>query len=84
MNKEVIEDDCNSTGEFASVKADKSKQNIVGKAKVHVIYTSPVDQTTQTAVYSLSSRDPEFFTVRADDTVKVRFDPEHPEQVTLD
>lgn len=75
------EDNCDSTGEWDAVKADKSKQNIVGSADVLISYTSPKDQSYQTAHLHYSARDPEFFSVKAYDTIKVLVDPDHPEKV---
>lgn len=80
-SKRQYEDGCDSTGEWDSVKADKSKQNIKGNADVLISYTSPKDQSYQTAHIHYTARDPEFFSIQAYDTIKVLVDPDHPEKV---
>lgn len=79
--KRNVEDNCDSTGEWDEVKADKSKQNIVGKADMTISYTSPKDGSYQTAHLHYTARDREFFNVKANDTIKVLVDPDHPEKV---
>lgn len=75
------DDNCDSTGEWDAVKADKSRQNIVGTADMLISYTSPKDRSYQTAHIHFTARDPEFFNVKAYDTIKVLVDPDHPEKV---
>lgn len=75
-----VEDNCDSTGEWDSVKADKSKQNIVGKADLTLTYRSPKDQSYQVAHLHLTARDKEFFSVQAYDTIKVLVDPDKPDK----
>jgi hypothetical protein len=81
--KSVSEDRCDSTDEFEHI-GDKPTKKIVGKAKLHISYVSPIDKSDQTSVVELDGGDDEFYKIHRDDEVKILVSKTDPTKIRLD
>jgi hypothetical protein len=81
--KSVSEDRCDSTDEFEHI-GDKPTKKIVGKAKLHISYVSPIDKSEQTSVVELDGSDDEFYKIHRDDEIKILVRKTDPTKIRLD
>ena len=76
----VYNDDCNSIDAWDAAKAKRDK-SISGKAVVKVSYTAPQDGSSRTSELVFSSRDDEFYALKAGDEIDVLVSNADPDKI---
>ena len=76
----VYNDDCNSIDAWDAAKAKRDK-TISGKAVVKVSYTAPQDGSSRTSELEFSSRDDEFYALKAGDEIRVLVSNADPDKI---
>jgi hypothetical protein len=79
----VEEDRCDSTDEFEHMR-DAPRQKIVGKAKLHISYVSPIDKSDHTSVIEVDGGDDNFYKIHRDDDINIRVSKSDPSKIVLD
>jgi hypothetical protein len=77
---EIYNDDCNSIAAWDNAKAKRDK-SISGKAVVKVSYTAPQDGSYHTSELSFTSRDDEFYDLKAGDEIELLVSNSDPSKV---
>lgn len=82
---EKVTQSCNATDDFKKMRGGKGRAlDIAGKAEVKLSYTAPQDGSYRTASLHFTGRDDEFYSLKADDKVKILVANENLDKIMLD
>ena len=73
-------DDCKSIDAWEAAKAKRDK-TISGRAIVKVSYTAPQDQSSRTSDLKFTSRDDEFYSLKAGDEIEILVSDSDPSKI---
>jgi hypothetical protein len=75
---------CNTTDEFSKIRQnpDSPSMRVDGESTVHVVFTSPLDQTQHTSTLQFNGEDREFYALKAHDKIKILVNKKDPNKIT--